>query len=35
MEFNIVLVGDSGVGKTSFVKRHKSGLFDDECINYV
>ena len=32
MKFKIVLVGDSGVGKTSFLKRHKIGLFDSKYI---
>lgn len=27
-EFKLVLVGDGGVGKTTFVKRHKSGEFE-------
>lgn len=32
MEFKIVLVGDSGVGKTSFIKRHRNGSFDSKYI---
>jgi len=32
MEFKIVLVGDSGVGKTSFIKRHRNGSFDGKYI---
>ena len=27
-EFKLVLVGDGGVGKTTFVKRHKTGEFE-------
>ncbi len=27
-EFKLVLVGDGGTGKTTFVKRHKSGEFE-------
>ncbi len=27
-EFKLVLVGDGGVGKTTFVKRHVSGEFE-------
>lgn len=32
MEFKIVLVGDSGVGKSSFIKRHRNGSFDGKYI---
>ena len=27
-EFKLILVGDGGVGKTTFVKRHLTGEFD-------
>ena len=27
-EFKLILVGDGGVGKTTFVKRHISGEFE-------
>lgn len=27
-EFKCVLIGDGGVGKTTFVKRHKTGEFE-------
>ena len=27
-EFKLVMVGDGGVGKTTFVKRHKTGEFE-------
>jgi GTP-binding nuclear protein Ran len=32
MEFKIVLVGDGGVGKTSFIERHKRGSFDEKYV---
>jgi len=40
MNFKIILVGDSGVGKTSFIKCHKNGSFDDkyvttQCVDVV
>jgi GTP-binding nuclear protein Ran len=28
----LVLVGDGGVGKTTFVKRHQTGEFEKKCI---
>ena len=31
-EFKLVLVGDGGVGKTTFVKRHLSGEFEKKYI---
>lgn len=31
-EFKLVLVGDGGVGKTTFVKRHKTGEFEKQYI---
>eukprot|EP01017_Pseudomicrothorax_dubius_P002207 TRINITY_DN0_c941_g1_i2.p1 TRINITY_DN0_c941_g1~~TRINITY_DN0_c941_g1_i2.p1 ORF type:complete len:230 (+),score=69.86 TRINITY_DN0_c941_g1_i2:53-742(+) len=31
-EFKLVLVGDGGVGKTTFVKRHKTGEFEKKYI---
>jgi len=30
--FKLVLVGDGGVGKTTFVKRHKTGEFEKKCV---
>ena len=30
--FKLVLVGDGGVGKTTFVKRYKSGEFEKKYI---
>ena len=30
--FNVVLVGDSGVGKTTFVERHLTGGFGKKCV---
>ena len=36
-EFKLVLVGDGGVGKTTFVKRHKTGEFEKKYygINFL
>jgi len=31
-EFKLVLVGDGGVGKTTFVKRHVSGEFEKKYV---
>jgi len=31
-EFKCVLIGDGGVGKTTFVKRHKTGEFEKRYI---
>jgi len=31
-EFKLVLVGDGGVGKTTFVKRHITGEFEKKYI---
>lgn len=31
-EFKVVLVGDGGVGKTTFLKRHSSGEFEKHYI---
>ena len=31
-EFKVVLVGDGGVGKTTFVKRHITGEFEKKYI---
>lgn len=31
-EFKVVLVGDGGVGKTTFIKRHISGEFEKKYI---
>jgi len=31
-EFKLVLVGDGGVGKTTFVKRHRSGEFEKKYV---
>src|SRR5437016_10226510 len=33
MEYKILLVGFSGVGKTSFIQRHKTGQFTDQGSN--
>jgi len=32
--FKLILVGDGGVGKTTFVKRHKSGEFEKKIHCY-
>lgn len=34
-EFKLVLVGDGGVGKTTFVKRHLTGEFEKKYIATV
>ena len=34
-EFKLVLVGDGGVGKTTFVKRHKTGEFEKKYVATV
>merc|ERR1719399_712136 len=34
-EFKLLLVGDGGVGKTTFVKRHLSGEFEKKYIPTV
>ncbi len=31
-EFKVVLIGDGGVGKTTFVKRHITGQFEKKYI---
>ena len=31
-EFKLILVGDGGVGKTTFVKRHKTGEFEKKYV---
>lgn len=31
-EFKLILVGDGGVGKTTFVKRHLSGEFEKKYV---
>ena len=31
-QFKIVLIGDGGVGKTTFVKRHKTGEFEKKYV---
>ena len=31
-EFKLILVGDGGVGKTTFVKRHKTGEFEKRYV---
>ena len=33
--FKLVLVGDGGVGKTTFVKRHKTGEFEKKYVATV
>jgi GTP-binding nuclear protein Ran len=32
IEYKVVLVGDGGVGKTTFVKRHLTGEFEKKYI---
>jgi GTP-binding nuclear protein Ran len=32
VEFKLVLVGDGGVGKTTFIKRHISGEFEKKYV---
>jgi GTPase SAR1 family protein len=34
-EYKLVLVGDGGVGKTTFVKRHKTGEFEKKYVATV
>ena len=34
-EFKLILVGDGGVGKTTFVKRHKTGEFEKKYVATV
>jgi GTPase SAR1 family protein len=34
-QFKLVLVGDGGVGKTTFVKRHKTGEFEKKYVATV
>ena len=31
-EFKLILVGDGGVGKTTFVKRHVTGEFEKKYV---
>ena len=31
-EFKMILVGDGGVGKTTFVRRHKTGEFEKRYV---
>jgi GTP-binding nuclear protein Ran len=31
-KFKLILVGDGGVGKTTFVKRHRTGEFDKKYV---
>jgi GTP-binding nuclear protein Ran len=31
-EFKVILVGDGGVGKTTFIRRHLSGKFEKRYI---
>ena len=31
-EFKLILVGDGGVGKTTFVKRHLTGEFEKKYV---
>ena len=35
VEFKVVLIGDGGVGKTTFVKRHVSGEFEKKYVPTV
>jgi GTP-binding nuclear protein Ran len=34
-EYKLVLVGDGGVGKTTFVKRHLTGEFEKKYIGRI
>ena len=34
-EFKLVMVGDGGVGKTTFVKRHLTGEFEKKYIGLI
>ena len=34
-EFKLVLVGDGGVGKTTFVKRHLTGEFEKKYLGIL
>ena len=33
--FKLVLVGDGGVGKTTFVKRHETGEFEKKYVSTI
>jgi len=33
--FKLVMVGDGGVGKTTFVKRHLTGEFEKEYVGKI
>ena len=34
-EFKLILVGDGGVGKTTFVKRHLTGEFEKRYVGML
>ena len=34
-EFKLLLVGDGGVGKTTFVKRHRTGEFEKKYVGKI
>ena len=34
-EFKLILVGDGGVGKTTFVKRHKTGEYEKKYVGEI
>ena len=34
-EFKLILVGDGGVGKTTFVKRHQTGEYEKKYVGTI